>query len=297
MTKTEASGEIRACAGVHCKHWIIAVNYVAYRDKSDAACGSGRFGLAGTWPMLHSDAMTLSDSWARKQPSTVRVGAAEAVLSDLRAAIEGGELAVGERLPSEAALAAKFGVSRSVVREALRSTTTLGLTETHTGKGTFVVASEVAANPTFGAYTVDALREARPHIEVPAAALAAVRRTDEQADSLRRLFDTMLAEPDPKTWVRLDAEFHLLIAEASGNDVFAAVIAQIRDALAGQSEMVNVLPDRRQRSDIEHRSIVEAIVDGSADDASEAMRRHLQHVQNALGRLRGDAVIEDLAAE
>ncbi|MGU3436198.1 FadR/GntR family transcriptional regulator [Actinomycetes bacterium M1A6_2h] len=241
--------------------------------------------------------MTLSDSWARKQPSTVRVGAAEAVLSDLRAAIEGGELAVGERLPSEAALAAKFGVSRSVVREALRSTTTLGLTETHTGKGTFVVAAEVAANPTFGSYTVDALREARPHIEVPAAALAAVRRTADQADALRRLFDTMLAEPDPKTWVRLDAEFHLLIAQASGNDVFAAVIAQIRDALAGQSEMVNVLPDRRQRSDVEHRAIVDAIVDGSADDASEAMRRHLQHVQNALGRLRGDAVTTTSEAE
>lgn len=232
--------------------------------------------------------MTLSDSWASKQAVVTRVGAAEAVLRELRAAIENGDLAVGARLPAESALAGRFGVSRSVVREALRSTTALGLTETHTGKGTFVVASTASANAVFGNHSVASLREARPHIEVPAAALAAQRRTPEQMAAIRGLLDRMVSTADPKEWVHLDAEFHLLIATASANDVFAAVIAEIREALAQQSEMVNLLPDRQQRSNVEHREIVEAIESGSADAASEAMSRHLTHVQDALGRLRGE---------
>ncbi|MGB3770225.1 MAG: FadR/GntR family transcriptional regulator [Rhodococcus sp. (in: high G+C Gram-positive bacteria)] len=231
--------------------------------------------------------MTLSDSWASKQATVTRVGAAEAVLHELRSAIETGELEVGTRLPSEAALAGRFGVSRSVVREALRSTTALGLTETHTGKGTFVIASTVEANAVFGNHSVASLREARPHIEVPAAALAAQRHTPEQMQALRSKVETMIATRDPAEWVRLDAEFHLLIATASGNDVFAAVLAEIREALAQQSQMVNLLPDRQQRSNVEHQSIVDAIDSGSAEDASEAMSRHLGRVQDALGQLRG----------
>lgn len=231
--------------------------------------------------------MTLSDSWASKQATVTRVGAAEAVLRELRSAIESGELEVGTKLPSEAALATRFGVSRSVVREALRSTTALGLTETHTGKGTFVLAKTVETDRVFGNHSVESLREARPHIEIPAAALAAERRTPEQMDAIRSLLNRMIAENDPKEWVRLDAEFHLLIATASGNDVFAAVITEIREALSQQSEMVNLLPDRRHRSNVEHESIIDAIDSGSGEAASEAMSRHLTHVQDALGQLRG----------
>ena len=233
--------------------------------------------------------MSLSDSWANKQPSTARVGAAEAVLADLRAAIEAGELQVGTRLPSEAALATRFGVSRSVVREALRSTTTLGLTETHTGKGTFVVSATVAANPTFGDHSVASLREARPHIEVPAASLAAVRRSPEQMSDLRALIDTMDTTDDPKQWVILDAEFHVLIAQCSGNAVFSGVIESIRAALAGQSEMVNLLPDRQQRSNVEHREIVERIDAGDSDGAGLAMSTHLGRVQSAIEELGRDS--------
>jgi GntR family transcriptional repressor for pyruvate dehydrogenase complex len=106
--------------------------------------------------------------------------------------------------------------------------------------------------------------------------------------AMRSLLQTMIAETDPKEWVRLDAEFHLLIATASGNDVFAAVIAEIREALAQQSEMVNLLPDRQHRSNVEHESIVDAIESGSGEAASDAMDRHLTHVQDAIGQLRGD---------
>ena len=83
----------------------------------------------------------MTSSWADRRPVATRVSAAEAVFTDLRQAIESGDLPVGERLPSEAALGERYAVSRSVVREALRSCTALGLTETRTGRGTFVVSS------------------------------------------------------------------------------------------------------------------------------------------------------------
>ena len=64
--------------------------------------------------------MSLSDSWTAGQSEFTRLSASEAVLADLRSAIEKGDLEVGAKLPSEAAMASRYGVSRSVVREALR---------------------------------------------------------------------------------------------------------------------------------------------------------------------------------
>jgi GntR family transcriptional repressor for pyruvate dehydrogenase complex len=213
------------------------------------------------------------------------MGAAEAVLADLRTSIEESDLPVGTKLPAEAALARRYGVSRSVIREALRSTNALGLTDTQTGRGTFVVANRVRSEPVFGRYTVQALREARPHIEVPAAGLAAARRTDEQLERLRALVSGMDVVEDPTEWVRLDGEFHLCIAQASGNVVFASVVDDIREALAEQSKMINTLPRRKEASGVEHRAIVEAIAEGSAERAATAMAEHLQIVEDAVTRL------------
>lgn len=213
------------------------------------------------------------------------MGAAEAVLADLRTSIEENDLPVGTKLPAEAALARRYGVSRSVIREALRSTNALGLTDTQTGRGTFVVADRVRSEPVFGRYTVQALREARPHIEVPAAGLAAARRTDEQLERLRALVSGMDVVEDPTEWVRLDGEFHLCIAQASGNVVFASVVDDIREALAEQSKMINTLPRRKDASGVEHRAIVEAIAEGSTERASAAMADHLKIVEEAVTRL------------
>lgn len=226
--------------------------------------------------------MSLSDSWTDRQPLVARVGAAEAVLADLRTAIEGNDLPVGTKLPAEAALATRYGVSRSVIREALRSTNALGLTETRTGRGTFVVATRVSTEPAFGRYSVQALREARPHIEVPAAGLAALRRTDEQLERLRALVSGMDVVNDPSEWVRLDGEFHLCIAQCSGNVVFASVVDDIREALSEQSKMLNTAPGRREASSVEHKAIVAAIAEGSADRASAAMADHLKIVEDAV---------------
>ncbi|WP_426988863.1 FadR/GntR family transcriptional regulator [Pseudarthrobacter sp. Y6] len=211
-----------------------------------------------------------------------RLSAAEAVFNAIRTDIESGTAAVGGKLSSEAMLAQQYGVSRSVIREALRSCTALGLTVTKTGKGTFVVADKVANDLTLGHYSARDLTEARPHIEVPAAGLAAQRRTDEELETLRHIVAAMTTETDPESWVALDSSFHAAIARASGNKVFASVVADIRGALAFQSETLNMVADRQDASDTEHQQILAAIEAGSAEAASLAMAEHLRAVGVAL---------------
>ena len=210
------------------------------------------------------DDMSLSDSRTAGQP-VERFSAAEAVFKDLLAQIREGRLAVGEKLPSEAALAQGYGVSRSVIREALRSCAALGLTVSRTGKGTFVVSQRVAEDLALGAYSARDLHEARPHIEVPAAGLAARRRTEEDVRFLQDVVAAMAAEDDPQAWVELDTSFHAAVARISHNRVFEKVIADIREALFHQSETLNVVAARQKRSDEEHLRIFHAIRDGSAD--------------------------------
>ncbi len=236
--------------------------------------------------------MNLSDSRTAGQPAPdphglgsrplPRLSAAEAVFNALRTEIESGRLEVGAKLSSETTLAQRYEVSRSVVREALRSCTALGLTVTKTGKGTFVVANRVAKDLVLGHYSARDLTEARPHIEVPAAGLAAQRRTAEELETLRDIVTAMTAEDDPEAWVTLDSSFHAAIARASGNKVFESVVAEMRDAQAHQSETLNIVADRQLASDFEHQRILQAIEGGDAAGARAAMAEHLHAVGVAL---------------
>ena len=224
--------------------------------------------------------MNLSDSRTAGQPVR-RISAMEAVLAYLRDAIERGDYAIGDKLPSEAELCRTLEVSRPVLREALRALQTMGLTVSRTGKGTFVVASTVE-DPTFGDYSASDLLEVRRHVEIPVAGYAARRRTPENLDHLAHLLDRMERETDTTAWVAMDTLFHLAVAEAAQNPVFRRVIEEIRDALARQSAFLNELGGRREPSNREHRAIVEALIDGSENDAVEAMAHHLDRVETTL---------------
>lgn len=230
--------------------------------------------------------MSLSDSWAVRQPTATRMSASEAVFADIRDAIVSGQIAVGDKLPAEAALAARHGVSRSVIREALRSCTALGLTETKTGRGTFVVRDRVTGDLDIGNYDARELMEARPHVEIPSAGWAAERRTDDDLQVLEGLVDEMRGEDDHQAWVLLDGQFHTAIARASKNRVFEAIIVDIRGALTAQSETLNLVAHRQQKSNIEHDLIVAGIRSGSYDAAADAMAAHLDAVRGAVESLR-----------
>ncbi|AYJ51133.1 FadR/GntR family transcriptional regulator [Rhodococcus sp. P1Y] len=230
--------------------------------------------------------MSLSDSWAVRQPTVTRLSAAEAVFEDIRDAIVSGQIAVGDKLPAESALATRHGVSRSVIREALRSCTALGLTETKTGRGTFVVRDRVTGDLDIGNYEARELMEARPHVEIPSAGWAAERRTDDDLAVLEGLTDEMRSEDDHQAWVLLDGQFHTAIARASKNRVFEAIIVDIRGALTRQSETLNLVAHRQQKSNVEHDLIVAGIRSGNYQQAADAMAAHLDAVRGAVESLR-----------
>lgn len=223
--------------------------------------------------------MDTLQEWFTTRRELSRANAAGAILEDLREGIRSKNLEVGVKLPSEIALAGQYGVSRPVVREALRSAQALGLTHTKTGSGTYVV-SEIPQPPTrFGAYSTRDLLESRPVIEAPAARLAAIRRSDEQAAELLRICTNLEHEVKPRLWVVLDSLFHVTVAEASGNAVFAAIVADTREALSQQSEIINLVAHRREASNVEHREIAQAINEQDPDRAIRAMQLHLSYVE------------------
>lgn len=235
----------------------------------------------------HVDSMSALTDWLSESSPISRKNAAEAVFEELRSAIISGRIEVGRRLPSEAHLASKYGVSRPVIREALRSLQTLGMTQTRTGSGTFVTTATPSSDLSYSGYSARDLIEARPFIEVPAAGWAALRRTKQQSARLLKLCDEMEKEEDPLRWVRLDSDFHMLLAEASGNAVFAKIVMDARDALMQQSELVNLMASRRVASNREHRQIATAVDAGSQDDASRAMELHLGQVKLAVTEIIG----------
>ncbi|MCZ0960969.1 FadR/GntR family transcriptional regulator [Paracoccus benzoatiresistens] len=227
------------------------------------------------------------DVWLSDPTPLDRKSAAQQVFEELRDLIRSGRVQPGTRLPSEAQMAARYAVSRPVIREALRSLNALGLTQTRTGSGTFVVGA--GGDLRFGGYAAADLMEARPFVEIPAAGWAALRRSDAELARLTALCDRMDAEEDPEAWVQLDSDFHASIAEASKNAIFAKVVHDVRDALRGQSGWLNLQGPRRDASNREHRVILEAIARGSETEARTAMEAHLRQVESTVARIAATA--------
>ncbi|SMO40629.1 FadR/GntR family transcriptional regulator [Paracoccus laeviglucosivorans] len=223
--------------------------------------------------------------WLNEKAPIARKNAAEVVFEDLRGSILSGQVPVGSRLPSEEKLARTYGVSRPIIREAMRSLQTLGLTRSRSGSGSFVISTQQRSELAYGDISARDLDEARPHIEIPAAGWAALRRDAAQVRELLHLCDQMDAHVDSLKWVQMDSDFHTLIAAASQNALFARIVSESRDAMMQQSELVNLLAHRRVASNDEHRRIAQAIAAGSEADARAAMADHLDLVKKAIARI------------
>jgi GntR family transcriptional regulator, transcriptional repressor for pyruvate dehydrogenase complex len=222
---------------------------------------------------------------------------AERLVNELAAEIRNGKLRPGDKLPTEAQIVNRFGVSRTVVREALSRLQASGLVETRHGVGTFVagrrrdVGLRADAAQIGTVVDVVAMLELRIAVESEAAALAARRRTKAQVGEMRRALDTFEAniQTDGDT-VTPDFHFHTLIGEATGNPYFSGLFASL-GVKAIPRTRVN-LPDpgaeeRRRylaRVNREHEDIFSAIARSDADGARAAMRTHLSNSRERLRR-------------
>lgn len=205
-----------------------------------------------------------------------------------------GTLKVGDQLPSEAQLTEQLGVSRSSVREALKALEILGVIDSKTGVGRFVRMSAPLSDvrslldELTGEGNPLEILEARKVIEPGVALLAATRRTEDDLQALKAVLLSERQEVDQgKLGLESDLQFHILLGQASKNRVL--------------SDAVRLLMERRRRSfwqplveehlDAErlqvsfvdtHWEILACVEAQKAQEASDAMLRHLQSVKDDL---------------
>jgi DNA-binding FadR family transcriptional regulator len=218
------------------------------------------------------------------------------IARQIAAAIAGGRYASGDKLPSERELADDFGVSRPTIRDAMIALEFQGLVEARQGSGVYVSAappnSEYAAEPEISALE---LAEARRLFEGEACALAAATIMTDQLALLDRLATDMAGNIAPEEIERLEQEFHLAVARATGNGAIEAGVADLW-ALRQQSPTCAATL-RRARvgsgSDFagEHRTIVAALRGRDPKAARQAIHGHLaQLINDLLALAESDAV-------
>lgn len=216
------------------------------------------------------------------------------VLQSLAKDIHSGRLAAGDRLPSEVELAESFGVSRTVIREAISYLKADGLVISRQGLGVFVTSESDTNRPfrleqrdSVSTKVVREIFELRIGVEAEAAALAAKRRNRSEVAELRGALDKIAKSKDgPDVGVSADVEFHRCIAKISKNTQISKFLNFL------ESYLVEAIRLARQNSarhigltevvQNEHQAIFEAIADGDPSAAHAAIRNHLQNAQKRL---------------
>ena len=221
--------------------------------------------------------------------------------------VQSGVWQTGEQIPSERSLIEEFGVSRIAIREALSMLKGLGVVDVGHGRRTRVKSVDAATLSQLlplmliggGQQTFDQVFEVRLALESQTATLAARRRTPEQLKRLEELrdeFRSAMNDGGDRSAQVVDLEFHLQIAQASGNPLFPTLL----DALAGfvsfaQKESCRNDPIRGQRAVLAHETIVDAIRDQDADRARVEMESHLRYSMTR--RIESDAEAKTPSAE
>lgn len=207
------------------------------------------------------------------------------VLWQLGVAIVGGDYPEGSILPSDTELLARFSVSRTVLREALKTLAAKGMIEARARIGTRVLPrrrwnlfdADVLAWHFETGPDVDFLRsvaEVRIGIELESAALAAERRSAEQAEHLLALADAMGQASTAEEFARADLAFHRAVAETSANPFMASISTLVEVALTAVFTISSPVEDkvRLAETSAAHRSIAQAISDRDPEAARDAMR-------------------------
>ena len=211
----------------------------------------------------------------------------EDIVRQVKALIADGHLKSGDRLPPERDLAERFRVSRTSVREALRSLQSRGLIEIRAGEGAFVcdVSVEALIEPLALVIlpyreAVGELFEARHLLEPAIAALAARRATSDELAEMERILAEQAREvARGRTGMAQDSALHAAIAQSAHNRAIVRIVSALVDLLAQSREESLHTPGRPTRSHQDHRRILKAIHRGDEAGARRAMLEHLTAVE------------------
>jgi DNA-binding FadR family transcriptional regulator len=146
----------------------------------------------------------------------------------------------------------------------------------------------------FGQYSASDLNEVRRCLEVPAARLAASRRTSQDIDRLNSILGEHERASTAEEVIAFDGQFHCAIASATGNLLFVRLLEDVQETLREQTLAVSTLRNRGAGAAREHRAVVKAIVERDGDAAAAAMEQHLDAVERAIRKIPSDRSVQDL---
>ncbi|NKE66542.1 FadR family transcriptional regulator [Ramlibacter sp. RBP-2] len=214
--------------------------------------------------------------------------------------VRDGRWPAGSKLPTEGAIMAEFGVSRTVVREAISRLQAANVLETRHGIGTFVLGQGEATTFRIDTATLQdviGVLELRIGMETEGAALAAMRRTAENLVAMRAALEAIgSAIRDGRDGAGADFQFHLEIARATRNPHFAQLMATLGGSMIPRARLDRTQPATAEREaylrrvNAEHENILQAIERQDAEGARAAMRTHLANSKERRQRAAAQAV-------
>jgi len=215
------------------------------------------------------------------------------VIDQIKQMIYDKKLIKGDKLPSERELSSQLGVSRSVVREALRSLEMMGLLVSYHGRGTFVADSfpeEKLFEPLSLIYALEdnpiELSEVRSMLEIQCCGLAAERMNEEEKATFTEYIEQLKTLQEGSRLAEVDKDFHALIAKASHNKLLYYLYSSIHDVVRyhiGSMHFRIIAEPENSRMLLEqHIAIYESIISGNAKQARDAMVKHLQFVRHQI---------------
>ncbi len=210
------------------------------------------------------------------------------VAEQIKDRILSGQLQHGDKLPVESELAKIFGVSRIVIREAMKELAQTGLIEIRPGRGTFVVddTSRVAqhsldmAMQMSQAISIAQVTDIRAILEPEIAYRAALNANADDLQSISasiEKMDTLLN--DSPEFLRLDREFHIGLANATHNSLILLLLSPVLGFMQGQQVPTDAFGMTPQEAQEHHKHILAAVLAHDPEEARRAMRHHLQRVK------------------
>jgi len=217
------------------------------------------------------------------------------VVEQIQELIASGKLRAGDKLPSERELAELMNVSRPTIREAFKILSASGLVEIKQGSGVFVAdpsarLDNLASILFMQSDSIHELFEVRKMIETESAAKAAVNGTEDYLAAIgtltRECYDKVIVNPQfasaaerEEYLSETDQTFHLMVAEAAGNEVVVRIMTNLIDLLKLSRMQSMKIPGRVEQSLKEHMAIARALKERKAEEARSLMLKHLSGVE------------------
>lgn len=220
-----------------------------------------------------------------------RIPIVQQVAEGLKEYITSGEVAVGDKLPTEKELCDQFGVGRGTIREAICSLQAIGFVQMHPGKGAFVASTSEPSNQDIMRWfaenevEVKDVIEVRSVIEPLAIKLAMEHSTKEDKQKLEEIHQETLRAVGAGEVLqisRCDEEFHTFIVKCSRNKMLISINKQVSDYLKNFRGKTFQIPHNVQNVIPAHTNILNAFLEGDIGKAQECMANHMKKIMDDL---------------